>query len=154
MKKSQHISFEWQMIEHVVNIDVKSIDDKEKFSSGKFERMGVVILDDGETTFFKIQGIIFGIFDTKTEFTDVKSLGYIVFYFNDNSKIIAEISGSEKVTSTDQPRIFTGKGKFLKGTEKFKGIKGSFTFEGSYVDSSLDKSEQFSRTKLIGEYIL
>jgi len=73
------------------------------------------------------------------------SQSYSVLTFNDNSKILTKFQGRQIPDPEGKADWIwsgmTGTSEILNGTNRFKGIKGSVSFEGKQLPSKISTSE-------------
>lgn len=91
---------------------------------GVAERRGVAIYENGETAAYHSRLT----FDTTKGEGSWK--GYADLNFADGSIIIWKCQGT---VSAGEPRLIKGTGQYIKGTDRFEGIKGELSMSGKYV---------------------
>ena len=103
-------------------------------------REGSLTCDNGETATLRSYGTWDVIFK-KEGFSQT----YTVLTFNDNSKILTKFQGRQIPDPEGKADWIwsgmTGTSEILKGTNRFKGIKGSVSFEGKQLPSKISTSE-------------
>jgi hypothetical protein len=91
---------------------------------GVAERRGVAIYENGETAAYH----------SRLTFDSTKGdgswKGYADLSFADGSIIIWKCQGT---VSGGKPRLIKGTGQYIKGTERFEGIKGELSLSAKYV---------------------
>jgi hypothetical protein len=117
----------WKIISHLTKVLFIPVGDAEGHGVGVFERRGVVIFEDGEVAAYLGRGT----------FDWTKSNGPGVVYsqdtFKDGSTTWTKSQYTSKILPGKKLPYIEGKGEFMKGTGRFKGIKGSFTYKGPYI---------------------
>ncbi len=104
-----------------------AVPDVEKHVVVLYERRGVAIFENGETAAYHTRG-------TSDHIKGLGSFhGYTDYLYKDGSTTIFEYTGTLTLAPGEKLRTIKGKGKFIKGTGRFEGIKGKASFIGKYV---------------------
>jgi hypothetical protein len=114
---------------------------------GMFERRGLDIFEDGTVAVYKQMGSMDG-WDT-----GATCQGYTELSFEDGSTIIYKFQGSEDTKTGELPRL-KGEGTFIKGTGRFRGIKGTLKFTGRYYTSLDDDNKGAAIFEIVATYTL
>lgn len=139
----------WKIISHLTKVLYIPVGDAEGHGVLVFERRGVVIFKNGEVA----ANLARGTFDC------TKNIGPGVVYSRDTFKDGSTTWSKSEFTQTIPPGkklpYIEGKGEFIKGTGRFKGIKGSFTYKGPYITPfTPDKTKGDEIIECIGTHIL
>jgi hypothetical protein len=120
--------------------------DVEGHKVGVFERRGVAIFKN-EVAAVTIRGT-----------TDIiKEKGsweaYTQITFKDGSTFTYNLQGA--MTIVEGVKLINGKGKYIKGTGRFEGIKGKLSLTGRYITPiTKDKTKGDNWTEVTGTYTL
>ena len=92
-----------------------------------YQRRGLAIFQGGECAAYLTCGT--------ADFAKGKGpfQGYTQLTYKDGSTTLSKYQGQLAIAPGDKLPSLTGKGEFIKGTGRFKGIKGDFSFTGKYV---------------------
>ena len=139
-----HCTSQITKYEHVLFPDV------EGHVVGVFERRGVDIFEN-EVAAFEARGTFDQIKNVKTTFQ-----GYGQITFKDGSTIIQEHQGTFVPSPGEKFELYKDcKGKYIKGTGRFKGIKGEFSFTGRRITPyTKDKTKGDNWIEATGTYTL
>jgi hypothetical protein len=136
----QEIKF--KVVSHITKVHIQHVADAENHIMGIYEHKGVALFADGKAASFEDQGS-FDMYEP-----DGSHIGYVKLSFNDGSSIIFKYQGEEyRKDGSDLPFI-KGKGSFMSGTGRYKGIKGSLTYDGGYITPYDEK------TKSVGDSVV
>ncbi len=113
---------------------------------GVFERRGVAIFEN-EVAVLELQGT----------FDSIKKQGawetYSQITFKDGSTFTYKLQGA--TTIVEGIKLINGKGKYIKGTGRFEGIKGELSLTGRYITPiTKDKTKGDNWTEATGTYTL
>lgn len=92
-----------------------------------YERRGVAIFENGETAVYHTRGTA-NVINGQGPFD-----GYSQFIYKDGSTFMTEYTGTLTMAPGEKLPSFKGKGKYIKGTGRFEGIKGKMSFTGKYI---------------------
>jgi hypothetical protein len=92
-----------------------------------YERRGAAIFENGETAAYHTRGT------TDSIKGHGKFHGYSDYLFKDGSTIINEYTGTMSFPPGEKLHSLKGESKYIKGTGRFEGIKGTASFSGKYV---------------------
>jgi hypothetical protein len=120
--------------------------DVEGHKVGVFERRGVAIFKN-EVAVLYLQGT----------FDYIKKKGtwevYSQITFKDGSTFTYKLQGA--MTIVEGVKLISGKGKYIKGTGRFEGIKGKLSLTGRYITPiTKDKTKGDNWTEVTGTYTL
>ena len=120
--------------------------DVEGHKVGVFERRGVAIFEN-EVAALELQGT----------FDYIKGKGtwevYSQIFFKDGSTFTYNLQGA--TTIVEGVKLLNGKGKYIKGTGRFEGIKGEISLNGRYITPiTKDKTKGDNWTEVTGTYTL
>jgi len=108
-------------------VEVIPIVDVEGHMVGIYERRGVAISEDGEVAAHLSRGA----FDyIKGQGSDQ---GYSQLTFKDGSTTVIKYQGTATIAPGEKLPLIKGKGEYIKGTSRFKGIKGNVSYSGKCV---------------------
>jgi hypothetical protein len=118
-------SLKCKLTNNAVKVEFMPIGDEKGHAIGVYENRGLMIHENGEVateiskgTFESIEGINY-------------FKGYCVQTFEDDSTIWMKYEGSSKLAPNGKGRVVEKTDfEIFKGTGRFKGIKGSGTFQG------------------------
>jgi hypothetical protein len=139
----------WKMINYITKVLFIPVDNGEGHMVGVFERRGVTIFENGEVA----ASLLRGTFDwTKS---NGPGITYTRTTFTDGSTTWSKSQWTSSIPPGKKLPYIEGKGEFIKGTGRFKGIKGSFTFKGPYITPfTPDKTKGDEILEVIGTPIL
>jgi hypothetical protein len=81
--------------------------------------------------------------------------GYSQITFKDGSTVNYDYTGALTLAPGAKLRSLKGKGKFIKGTGRFEGIKGEVSFTGRYITPiTKDKTKGDNWMEVTGTYTL
>ena len=135
-------AIKFKAVSHITKVHLLHVADAKKHIMGIYEHRGVALFPDGQAAAFEDQGS-FDMYEP-----DGSHLGYVKLSFNDGSLIIFKYQGEEyRKAGSDLPFI-KGKGSFMSGAGRYKGIKGSLTYDGGYITPYDEK------TKSVGDSVV
>lgn len=120
----------WKEVSHLTLVHKIPVADAEDHLLGVYEHRGVVLFPGGQQGAYVSQGR-FDVYDR--EGGERKHDGYGKISFSDGSTIYFSCQGEETFKDGSKLPWVSGRGTFMKGTGRYKGIKGSLTYEGGYV---------------------
>ena len=123
-------SLTWKEVSHLTLVHKIPVADAEDHLLGVYEHRGVVLFPGGQQGAYVSQGR-FDVYDR--EGGERKHDGYGKISFSDGSTIYFTCQGEEASKDGSKLPWVSGRGTFVKGTGRYKGIKGSLTYEGGYV---------------------
>jgi hypothetical protein len=129
----------WKLVGYITKMDMVPVPDVENHFSGWVEGRGVVTYENGETAAIHPSYTLDSIIGQGSSFK-----GYDTISFADGSTMLAKFEGTstgEKLPS------FKATGEWVKGTGRFEGIKGTFTFTGKYITP-------YTKDETKGDYIM
>lgn len=126
----------WKEVSHLTQVHKMKVPDAEDHLLGLYEHKGVALFPGGEAASFSSQGN-FDVYDRQGG--ERNHGGYGKLSFADGSAIYFKCQGQEHFKEGAKLPSVTGKGSFMKGTGRFKGIKGTLSYEGGYVTGIDDK---------------
>jgi hypothetical protein len=113
-----------------------------------FERRGLAILENGECAAVLIRGTA----DLTKHHGPFQS--YAQWTYKDGSTNISKSEANMAISPGEKLPSFKGKGEWIKGTGKFQGIKGRFTFSGKYITPYSKETKGDVYFELTGAYTL
>ena len=116
-----------KVVAPLTKVEWIAVPDVEKHVVALYERRGVAICEDGETSAYHTRGTADLIKGQGTYH------GYTDYTYEDGSIAIFEYTGNVTLTPGEKLRTLKGEGKYIKGTGRFEGIKGKASFTGKYV---------------------
>ena len=126
-------TFKYKVFSHTTKVEMAPVPDVAKHVVGLFEKKGVAIYENGETAAY----------DTRGTFDSVKGQGpwegYCLTSFEDGSTCVTKYQGTS--TMVKGKKLLKGKGKYIKGTGQFEGIKGKFSLTGKYITKAYSVSD-------------
>jgi hypothetical protein len=112
-------------IEYVTKLEMVPVPDVENHFSGWCERRGVSILENGETAAWYDMFTIDMIRGQGGSFK-----GYGIYSYADGSTQVSKFEGT---STAEKLSSIKGTGEYIKGTGRFEGIKGTYSFTGKYI---------------------
>ncbi|MCB2192531.1 MAG: hypothetical protein KQI62_13255 [Deltaproteobacteria bacterium] len=128
----------WKEVSRLSQVHKMQAPDAEDHLLGIYEHKGVALFPDGRAAAMLSMGR-FDVYDR--EGGRRKHDGYAKISFADGSAIFFKCQGTETFKDGSKLPWVTGTGTFMKGIGRYKGIKGTLTYEGGYV-TGLDKNDQ------------
>ncbi len=117
----------YKIIGPLTRVEWIAVPDVERHSVVLYERRGVVIFENGEIAAYHTRG-------TADNIKGQGSFhGYSDILYEDGSTTIFEYTGTTTLAPGEKQRTMKGEGKYIKGTGRFEGIKGTSSFIGKYV---------------------
>ena len=113
-----------------------------------YERRGVAIFEDGECAAYLTRGTA----DLTKHQGPVQGYGQLTY--KDGSTNISKWEASMSISPGEKLPSFKGRGEWIKGTGKFEGIKGSFSFNGKYITPYSKETKGDVYFELTGTYTL
>ena len=120
----------WKEVSHLTQVHKIQVADAGDHLLGVYEHRGVVLFPNGQDGSYVAQGR-FDVYDR--EGGERKHDGYGKISFSDGSTIYFTCQGEETFKEGSKLPWVSGQGAFMKGTGRYKGIKGTLTYEGGYV---------------------
>lgn len=123
---------EWTEVGYAVKIVLNDVPDYKGHIVGTYKRQGLCLFKNGEVASYTQMGTM--------DADDVKGGdhdGYYELKFEDGSSFIFKIKGQEVTKEGELPRLH-GTGEFIKGTGRYKGIKGTVKYDGRYYTGLKD----------------
>jgi len=114
---------------------------------GVFERRGVAIFEN-EVAAVDLRGTL--------DFIKGKGPweGYTITTFKDGSTFTVKFQGAT-TSAPDGTKLLKGKGKYIKGTGRFEGIKGEVSLNGRFITPlTKDKTKGDNWVEVTGTYTL
>jgi hypothetical protein len=127
--------------EYVLYPDVKG------HIAGVWERRGVAIFEN-EIASVELRGTL--------DYIKGKGPweGYMITTFKDGSTFTQKFQG-DSTSAPDGTKLLKGKGKYIKGTGRFEGIKGEISLNGRFITPlTKDKTKGDNWVEVIGTYTL
>jgi len=112
---------------YITKVELVTVPDVEEHVVILFERRGAAIFENGETAAYHTTGT------TDSIKGNGKFHGYSDYLFKDGSTIINEYTGTITLPPGEKLHSLKGEAKYIKGTGRFEGIKGTSSFNGKYV---------------------
>lgn len=139
----------YRLFSYLTKVEWIAVPDVERHSVILYERRGVVIYENGETAAYHTRG-------TADSIKGESSFhGYSDTLFKDGSTIITEYTGTMWFPPGEKLRIMKGEGKYIKGTGRFEGIKGKYSYTGKYVTPyTKDETKGETVVDVTGNYTL
>ena len=117
----------YKIFGYLTKVEVIAVPDVERHVVVLYERRGVAIFENGETAAYHTRG-------TSDSIKGQGSFhGYTDYLYKDGSTSIFEYTGTMTLPPGEKLRSLKGEGKYIKGTGRFEGIKGTASFSGHYV---------------------
>jgi len=116
-----------KIVASLTRVEWIAVPDVEKHVLILFERRGAAIFENGETAAYHTRGTTDSIKGQGTFH------GYSDYLFKDGSTIISEYTGTMWYPPGEKLHSLKGEAKYIKGTGRFEGIKGTASFSGNYV---------------------
>ena len=112
---------------YITKIEVIPVPDVKGHIVGVYERRGVAVFEDGEAAAYHTRGT-FDYIKKNGPFQ-----GYTQLTYKDGSTTMVKYQGTLTLPQGKKLPSLKGKGEYIKGTGRFKGIKGSVSFSGKYI---------------------
>jgi hypothetical protein len=142
--KSNH-----KIVAYITRVEGIAVPDVENHVIILFERRGAAIFENGETAAYHTRGT------TDSIKGHGKFHGYSDYLFKDGSTFISEYTGTITLPPGEKLHSLKGTGKNIKGTGRFEGIKGKYSFSGKYVaPHTEDKTKGEFVVDVTGTYTL
>ena len=137
----------WKLVSMLERVEMVKVVDVEGVVIGVIDRKGLSIFENGDIATTTCRGT----FDTKKEFQ-----GYSGLTFEDGSTIVVAWKGpTSRVPPGGKFGGYTATFEYIKGTGRFKGIKGSGTFTAKAPSWDKDfKAKGFTYYEFAGTYTL
>ena len=126
---------------YITKVELITVPDVEEHVIILFERRGAAIFESGETAAYHTRGT------TDSIKGHGKFHGYSDYLFKDGSTIIDEYTGTITLPPGEKLHSLEGEAKYIKGTGRFEGIKGTASLSGKYV-------APYTKDTTKGEYVL
>jgi hypothetical protein len=94
-----------------------------------YERRGLAVFEGGEVRTYHTRGT-FDVIKGQGPFQ-----GYTTLTSKDGSETMVKYQGAMTLPPGEKLATFSGKGDYIKGTGRFKGIKGKISFSGKNITS-------------------
>lgn len=120
-------TMKWKVVSHISDVHLMTLPDSNIHVMGIYEHQGVAMFANNENAAFLDRG---GFDMYKPNGTHE---GYVKLTFQDGSTIDFKYQGKEYRKKGINLPFVKGTGKFLKGSGRFKGIKGTLKYDGGYV---------------------
>ena len=119
--------FKFKLISYITKVEPLPVGDVEGHAVLLYQRRGVAVFEGGECAAYLTCGT--------GDFTKGQGpfQGYTQLTYKDGSKTFSKYQGTSTIAPGEKLPSLTGKGEFIKGTGRFEGIKGDFSFSGKYV---------------------
>jgi hypothetical protein len=117
----------YRVTSYITKIEVIPVPDVKGHIVGVYERRGVAVSEDGEVASYLSRGT----FDYIKSNGPVQ--GYTQLTYEDGSTTMVKYQGTLTLPQGKKLPSLKGKGEYIKGTGRFKGIKGSVSFSGKFV---------------------
>jgi len=140
----------YKVASSITKLEKCPVPDVKGHAVGLLEKRGVAIYENGEIAAYH----------TRVTFDSIKGQGglfwgYSDYTFADGSTKISKYQGTITLPPGEKLSSFKGKGKYIKGTGRFEGIKGKFSFTGKYVTPyTKDKTKGDTIIYVTGTYTL
>ena len=137
----------WKLVSMLERVEMVKVGDVEGVVIGVIDRKGLSIYENGDIATTTCRGT----FDTKKGFQ-----GYSALTFEDGSTIVVAWRGPiSRVPPGGKFGGYTATFEYIKGTGRFKGIKGSGTFSSKEPRWDKDfKAKGFTYYEYAGTYTL
>jgi hypothetical protein len=112
---------------YITKMEVIPVFDVKGHIIGVYERRGVSISENGEVAAYLNRGT----FDLTNGQGPVQ--GYSQLTFKDGSTAMFKWQADVTLSPGGKLPLVKGEGKYIKGTGRFKGIKGTVSFTGKYI---------------------
>ena len=113
-----------------------------------YERRGVAIFEDGECAAYLTRGTA----DLTKHQGPIE--GYCQLTYKDGSTTIAKHEGNMSISPGEKLPSLKGKGEWVRGTGKFEGIKGNFSYSGKYITPYSKETKGDVYFEVTGSYTL
>ena len=134
--RSETVKF--RVVNYLVKVEWSPVGDVEGHVIGFFLRSGLVFYENGEVATYSNRGT----FDSTKGHSSWEGYGLVTY--EDGSTTISKIQGTLTPIEATKQRSGKGTGEYIKGTGRFEGIKGSFSYTGRQVTPYSEKEGTFS----------
>ena len=133
---------------YFTKVEAMPVGDVEGHFISVYEQRGVAIFENGECAAVLIRGTGdvtkgHGTFQSYSQLT-----------YKDGSKTISKAEANVAISPGEKQPSLKGKGEWIKGTGKFQGIRGGFTFSGKYITPYSKETKGDSYFEVTGTYTL
>lgn len=126
----------WKEVSHITQVYKMKAPDAEDHLLGLHEHKGVALFPDGRAASYLTRG---GFSVYERQGGERTHDGYGKISFADGSFILIRYQGQEYFKEGDKLPSLQGKGRFMQGAGRFKGITGTLSYDGGYVTGLDDK---------------
>ncbi len=138
-----------RIFSYLTKVELIAVPDVEGHVVLVYERRGVAIFDNGETAAYHTRGTADSIKGQGSYH------GYSNFLYKDGSTTMSEYTGKMTLAPGEKLPSLKGEGKYIKGTGRFEGIKGKYSYTGKYVTPyTKDKTKGATVVDVTGTYTL
>ena len=138
----------WKINNHITKMQAIPIPDSPGRAIGFFERQGEVTYENGETAKQTI----------RCTFDMVRGAGpyqgYSQIAFKDGASLLIRIEGVMIPQKGGKLPISKGKGKYISGTGRYKGIQGNVNFKATMLKPFAGESKGDALVEATGTYTL
>ena len=121
-------TMKWRYYSYVTKRIVMPVGFAKAPANGIFERRGVAQFDNGELALVHMKGA--GKFSPTG--AKLEGFGHYTFMKDGSTKVFKwQVTGKRE--DEKKPVIVSGKGQYISGTGRFKGIKGDVTINGKHL---------------------
>ena len=128
----------FRVVNYLVKVEWSPVGDVEGHVIGFWLRRGLVFFENGEVATYSARGW-FDSIKGKSSYE-----GYGLVTFGDGSTTVSKLQGNLTPIEGTKQRSGKGTGEYIKGTGRFEGIKGSFSYTGKQVTPYSKKEGTFS----------
>ena len=128
----------FRVVNYLVKVEWSPVGDVEGHVIGFWLRRGLVFFENGEVATYSNRGT----FDSTKGHNSY--VGYGLVTYEDGSTTVSKLQGNLTPIEGTKQRSGKGTGEYIKGTGRFEGIKGSFSYTGKQVTPYSKKEGTFS----------
>jgi len=123
-KQTAAETIKFKIISHISKLEILPIEDTDGHMIGIYKRTGLALFEDGKVATVESQSTFDGIKGKGT------FQGYSMLTHEDGSTTVSKHTGSMWRIQDGKFRLEKGRGEYIKGTGKFRGIKGTSSWTG------------------------
>ena len=122
--------FQFKLTSYITKVEAIPVGGEKGHIVLVYQRRGLAIFEGGECAAYLTCGT--------ADFAKGKGpfQGYTQLTYKDGSTTLAKYQGNLAVAPGDKLPSINGKAEYVKGTGRFEGIKGDFSFKGWYITPS------------------
>ena len=125
--EAKTVKMKLRVASYLANLEWSPVGDVEGHIIGFFSRRGLVFFENGEVATYSNRGT----FDSTKGHSSY--VGYSLVTYEDGSTTISKFQGTSAPIEGTKLKASKGTGEYIKGTGRFEGIKGTYSFAGRRI---------------------